>query len=291
MNRPTTAQFLAALARTEQLAPAPRTLGRVLQLLHDADSALHAIADLISRDAALAVEVLRCANSAYYSRGTRAGAIDEAIHVIGFHETIRIVSLVVIRQTTHRDLACYGIAAEDFWSESVFNGLFLEALARRTGAADPGEAYTAGLLRFIGRLALDQTIQDFGGGLCWDGHTPLPAWEQAVVGVTQAEAGALLLRKWQFPPTISAAVGAQDVESVASERLIVPLSSAMNFTARVLTAGTDRAAIESTAIPPPAWPAEHPLLARHPLSVEVLAEIRAEARAAFLEIRQNLYPE
>jgi HD-like signal output (HDOD) protein len=289
MILPTKEQFLAALARTEQLSPAPRTLGRALRLLRDPDSGLAAIAELISRDSALAVDVLRCANSAYYSRETRVADVTEAVHVIGFHETIRLVSLVATNHTTNRDLGSYGIGAEDFWAESLFNGLLLEALAKHTGATDPGEAYTTGLLRLIGRLAINQVIQDLGGGLFWDGATPMSEWERENVGLTQAEVGGQLLRKWEFPEATTLAVEIQDFTTLPDADTQLPLVQAAHFVACVFPAGGGLAAIEaSTNAVSPACE-DHPFATAHGVTVEMFSTIRADAHRAFIGVRETLY--
>jgi hypothetical protein len=92
-------------------------------------------------------------------------------------ETIRILNLAVAKIVSSRDLGCYGIIASDFWAESLFNGLFMQELAKATGENDPEEAYTAGLLRFIGRLAINQTIENLHSGIFWDGSESLTDWE------------------------------------------------------------------------------------------------------------------
>lgn len=291
MQRPTHQQYLAALAKIERLSAAPRVLGSVLHLLRDPDSALHAVSDLINRDPALAADVLRCANSAYYSRGTRVAAIGEAIQVIGFHETVRLVSLVVIRQTTHRDLISYGIAAEDFWAESLFSGICLETLVRRTGAADPGAAYTTGLLRFIGRLTIDQTIADLGGGVCWDGVESVTGWERTQVGLTQAAAGALLLGRWQFPTVVVRAVEAQETLPESWHTLGEPLGAALNALALMLPAGQTLAGLESPELAVAPLPSGHPTVVTHGLTVADLAEVCASAQRDFIAVRRELYPD
>ena len=128
---PTKDQFLAAISKTERLVPAPRMLARATQLLRTPESDLGDISELISRDSALVIDVLRCANSAYYALGWRVSAVSEAVQIIGFRETIRLLNLVAAHQTTNRDLGSYGIAAEDFWAESLFSGLFLNGLRRQ----------------------------------------------------------------------------------------------------------------------------------------------------------------
>lgn len=289
MSFPTKIQLLELIDKTEKLAPAPRTLGRALKLLRDPDSGLGDIVELINRDSALAADVLRCANSAFYGRNTRIAAVGEAVQVIGFHETVRLVSLVAIHSTTNRDLGSYGIAAEDFWTESLFNGLYFDTLAKHTGGIDAGEAYTAGLLRFIGRLAIDKAIHDLGGGLFWNGQTPLSDWERSSVGLTQAETGAGLLRRWKFPESIVLAVEAQDSAPADLPGAEHALVLAMNFVAHALPAGRPVSS-PTTMLPDlPDDPTGHPFAVAHDLTADTLAEIRTEAQRAFVAIRETLY--
>jgi len=286
---PTKEEILAALAKTDRLIPAPRTLSRALQLLRNPDSGLDDIAELICRDSALAVDVLRCANSAFYNRKERITNVAAAVQVIGFRETIRLVNLVAVRQTTDRNLGSYGIAAEDFWAESLFSGLFLETLAHRVPALDAGEAYTTGLLRFVGRLAIDQALQDFGGSLFWDGTTPLAAWERENVGLTQAEVGSQLLRKWEFSEQMVLAIQMQEFAVPDEAAADHPLVAAMHFTAQVLPAGRTLASIEASVTLAAGGLEQNPFATAHGLIPATMAELLGETRAAFLTIHETLY--
>lgn len=289
MNIPTKEQLLAAIATTGKLLPAPRTLGRALQLLRDPDSGLEAIAELIRADSALAADVLRYANSAYYNRQAKVSVIGEAVQVIGVRETTRLLSLAAVQQTTHRHLGSYGIAAEDFWAESLCNGLFLETLAARAAGIDAGEAYTTGLLRFIGRLAIDQALQDLGSSLFWDGAQPLAEWEREYVGLTQAEVGARLLRDWNFPETMVQAVGAQDAVGASDEAPGPLLVRAAHFAAQVLPAGRGRAILEASEHGDVFVPEDHPFARNFALNAAAIHEVCREAHRAFRTICESLY--
>lgn len=280
--------FRAALARIESLAPAPRTLGRALQLLRNPESGLQAIAHLISCDSAIAVDVLRCANSAYYSRTAAIVDVGEALQVIGFQEAIRLVSMVTSHQMTHRNLGCYGIEAGDFWAESLFNGLFVEALAKRMAVVDPGEAYTAGLLRFIGRIAINQVLDELGGNLFWDGSIPLSAWERDYVGCTQAEVAGWLLRKWSFPERIVVALESQDAPSLGGAAADEPLAQCVHFAAQILPAGTGLKNIEIIARSGVSIPERHPLTEELRLTDESVSEMLQELHVAFLAVSKTL---
>jgi HD-like signal output (HDOD) protein len=216
-TRPTTAEFLSALKHIERFSPAPVILAKALKLLRDPQSDIDSIALLVGRDAALVADIIRCANSANYGGGTNS-SIGDAVQRIGMKETIRILNLSVAKIVSSRDLGCYGIIASDFWAESLFNGLFMRELARATSENDPEEAYTAGLLRFIGRLAINQTIENLHSGIFWDGSESLTDWEVESVGLPQSEAGAILLGTWNFPERIIQAIGAQNEPATLKER-------------------------------------------------------------------------
>ena len=210
-------QFLLAIARIEKFSPAPMILARAMKLLRDPQSDVDSIAQLVRRDPSLVADIIRCANSVYYGGGEAAQSIEGAVQKIGFRETISLLNVAVSRVTASQDLRSYGISADDFWAESLFNGLFLRNLAIASGTVDSDEAYTVGLLRFIGRLAINQVISDLGGGLFWQGKESIAEWERQSVGFVQSEAGAILLAKWQFPREMVQAIAGQEAPTQLPE--------------------------------------------------------------------------
>ena len=228
-------QFLIAIARIEKFSPAPLILARAMKLLRDPQSDIASIASLVGSDPSLTADIIRCANSAYYGVSEPIRTIDQAVQKIGFRETIHLLNLAVARLTASRDLVSYRISADDFWAESLFNGVFLRNLAAKTACAEADEAYTVGLLRFIGRLAICQSIQDLGVGLVWSGDRPIGRWEKESVGFVQAQAGAILLAKWQFPPGLIQAIAGQDAPAQLRERSC--LAEALCFASTLLPQG------------------------------------------------------
>jgi HD-like signal output (HDOD) protein len=284
--KPSKEQFLIAIARIETFSAAPRILSRALTMLRDPESDLDSIATLVGSDSALAADIIRCANSAFYgSGGPRVQTIGQAVQKIGFRETIRRLNLTVSRITAGRNLDCYGIFADDFWAENLFNGLFLFALAEQTGAADPDEAYTVGLLRFIGRLAINQSIHDLGGGLFWVGEQRITEWELENVGFSQASAGALLLSKWQFPDEMVQAISGQD----APATLPAPnwLADALYFTSAMLPQGAGAPFDASLAAPVTTPPIGSDFMHRNGLSAEIVEKLMGKTRKNFEEVRKS----
>jgi HD-like signal output (HDOD) protein len=228
-------QFRLAVDRIEKFSPAPAILARSLTLLRDPHSDIADIAKLVGSDPSITADLIRCANSVFYGSGEPNQTIGEAIQKIGSNETIRLLNLAVTRVVAKQHLGCYGISADDFWAESLFNGLFLRNLTSAAGRGDAEQAYTVGLLRFLGRLAINQAIEDHGGGLFWGGNEPISAWEQQSVGFVQAQAGATLLGKWKFSAEMIHAIGGQDDPASLPEPSW--LAEALQFTSRLFPQG------------------------------------------------------
>jgi HD-like signal output (HDOD) protein len=280
-RKPTPEQIQAAIGHVESFSPAPRILGRALVLMRDAQCDVDTVAGLIRGDPALAGEIIRIANSAYFSGEQRVQSVEHALQRIGFREAMRLLTLAVSRIVTLGNLSYYSIAAEDFWAESLFNGLFMEELARTTGAAETGDAYTAGLLRYIGRLAINQSIDACGGGVCWLGTETLTQWETDNVGLTHAAAGAMLLRRWKFPEEMVVACEGQERPAL----LPAPswLASALFFVSSVIPQDFDQ----------PFAPVLSPIADSdflHPNGLTVLSVEKtfASACTAYHAIRQSL---
>jgi len=187
------------------LPSAPKVLPRLKELLSDGNSAMHEIVALIRLDPGIAARVLQVANSAYFSKGVRCFTVDEAVNRVGYGAVYELVSLAVSSQVLVRSLDVYGIEADDLWKLSVAGAIAAELLALRT-QQDRDVAYTIGLLHCVGMVAIDEWALRSGCKLTLK-HTGFPREavesERAFFGFTQAEAGAALLRHWDFPASMT----------------------------------------------------------------------------------------
>ena len=278
----TQAEFLAAISRIEKFSPAPRILSRALRLLRDLQSDIHGIAALVSSDPALAADIIRCSNSAFYSAGSSVESVEQAVAKIGFKETMRLLNLAVARIASGRELRGYGISADDFWAESLFNGLFLQALAEQTRGADPDEAYTVGLLRFIGRLAINQCVEKIGEEFFWVGNETIAQWERETVGFPQAKAGAILLANWQFSAKTVQAIEGQDAPGALAERSW--LAEALCFASELVPQGLGAPFNLALSSPVPDEPRRDAFMHENGLTVESVDALLAKTRENFAEV-------
>ncbi len=285
--KPSKQQFLEAIAKIERFSPAARVLSQAMRLLKTDTADIEDIANLIRSDSALIADVLRGANSAYYGVGEKVSSLDRAIQKIGFNECIRLLKLAVAHSLSARDLDCYGLEAELFWAESLFNGLFLEVAAECTGAIDTDTAHTTGLLRYVGRLAINQCLHDFGVGLFWDRQMPISEWESENVGFSQSEAGAHLLRTWRFPEEIVSAIEWQSTpeQSPSPSQLL----SCLAFVSKVLPEGFSALSIAKAVKAEEVSVPECEFVTQHNVTPEKLSEWLALAWDRFNDINSNLY--
>lgn len=203
--KPTHAEFLQALAKIEKLSSAPMVLARAMSLVNNPNAHARELMTVIGTDAALVADVLRLANSAARAPGNPIGALDEAITRLGFREVYRLLCLSLSRGIFCTPLAAYGLDAAEFWASSVRAAVLMESLAPWT-SLDPSRAYTTGLLHGVGRLAINQVLQDFGYTSVHDPAVPTEHWERDTVGIDHGEAGSLLLQRWGFPNDMAQAL-------------------------------------------------------------------------------------
>lgn len=189
----------------ENLPSAPRVLPRLKHLLCDGNTAMEEVVEMVRLDPGIAARVLQFGNSAYFSHGLRCYTVDEAVQRVGYDQIYELVSTAVASQVLVRPVAAYGLEADDLWASSIACALAAESIAEQTNA-DRNIAYTVGLLHSIGMVVIDEWTARNRPDLRFLGRNlPLEACEaeRAVLGFHQAEAGAALLRSWDFPSAMT----------------------------------------------------------------------------------------
>ena len=202
------------------LPAAPLILSRLGQLLLDLDSGLDDITELLRHDAALTTHIIRIANSAAYNTTVPFSSLEEALARVGLSEVYRHAGFAAVAQLADRSLPFYGITGAQLRENSLLTALAMEALAGAAGL-DPRAAYTAGLLRSTGKIALDRLTRDraYRSDYTVRGHGPLGEWEIGFVGLTNCEAAGIILDMWHFPSKTIAAIRDHYAPTAASAEL------------------------------------------------------------------------
>lgn len=173
----------------------------VIRLAEDDDASIGDMADVISNDPGLAARLLRLANSAAYNRGQEVTNLRTAAGLMGIH-TLKMVTLGF---TLVADLSTEQFDSTLVWRRSLATSVLARQFAGDCNAELADDAFVAGLLANIGKLALageaayTDWIKAFGP---WMSRSQ----ELDLLGFTSDEVTARILDGWGLPPSLSAAV-------------------------------------------------------------------------------------
>jgi HD-like signal output (HDOD) protein len=182
------------------LPPYPAVALRVQQLVAAGSFDFGELARAVGLDAALAADVLRCANSAMFSRGKPIVELQQAVTTIGSEQVARIALASGLAAHAQSAGALASIRRE-IWIESVASAVISQELARVRGlAADV--AFVAGLLHEFGNVvvctALERILAQRPGPELHARETWL-----ALLDRHHVAAGHLLARRWGLPPVVA----------------------------------------------------------------------------------------
>ena len=143
---------------------------------------------------------------------------------MGLTEVYRLTGFAAIAQVSDSTLWRYNVTGPQLRENSLLTALIMEALARAAGV-DPRAAYTAGLLRSIGKIALDRLTRDRAYGEAAI-KGPLAEWESGFIGLNNCEAAAIIMEEWRFPGDTIAAIRDHYVPAAPAPALTVLLNLA-----------------------------------------------------------------
>ena len=182
-----------------RLPAMPQILHRLMSLCQSDTAGMAELAELVGSDAAMSTKVLGIANSAAFQRGQPCTDLLQALNTLGTDMLKTLVISEAVAQAVHAFPHARGIDLRSFWQHALNSAVMAREIARRTGYAQPEEAYLGGLLHDIGRLALLAAApNDYSTHFLAEDDAALCDLEQRHLHITHAEAGAWLIERWQL---------------------------------------------------------------------------------------------
>jgi HD-like signal output (HDOD) protein len=218
----------------KQLPSGPRLMAEIGQMLRDPSTDTDEIIHVLRRDAAMVARILRVANSAAFARTEPIGSIEEAVLTIGFAEVHRVVGAIAAFQLGDRPLSLHGISGARFRENALLTACVMKQFANLTGL-DPQAFYTAGMLRTLGIILMEREASRNARSvqpLKSSGNQDLMAWQRKNWGVDSSAVTAKILRHWNMPGEIAAAVECHLIPSEFPAREATLLRLAAAVTAR-----------------------------------------------------------
>jgi putative nucleotidyltransferase with HDIG domain len=203
------------VSRMRTLPSRPSLYLEVMRELRSSNANAKVVGELVAKDLAISTKLIQVVNSAYYGLAQQVTEAADAILLLGMETTASLILSIEAFARFDKVKPLY-FSIDRVWkhSQSVAHSAkkIAEAMTNDTSIAK--DAFTAGLLHDVGKLALALNFEEqYQGALKLAEKNNLQAWEveTEVFGASHAEAGAYLLSLWGLPLPI--------IEAVASHHL------------------------------------------------------------------------
>ena len=242
------AQTLEDLQKLQQI-PALQSLAQgFLRAATRTDGSVEEVVEVVEKDPALCMRVLRMANSAFVKPEKKIEDIFTAVQMLG----LRRVSAAAQALFTMRDAHAMagGLDWRHLWVHALATAAIAEELEQRLGRPAGQQLYMAALLHDVGKIVLSTVAPETYGAVLGEvlaGGSRLDVLEQERFGVGHAEAGVIFARHGHLPDEVVEAIAhhAAPAEAQAHRRTVAIVNLA-NFLSKTYGLGFSGARLDET---------------------------------------------
>ncbi len=200
------------VASSVNLVTLPVIFERVKRVIDDPDSSVADLAQVIATDPAITARLLKLVNSAYLGLGAQVDSLLHTATLLGMnpiHDLVLASSVVDTFDRVRPEL----MDVSKFWRAGVFRSLAAAALARKSGAADPGRVFTLALMSDLGHMVLFLKVPELAAQA--KEQTRDQPWKRAwvereLIGCDFAQVGGALMDAWKLPASFGAVIRQQN---------------------------------------------------------------------------------
>jgi putative nucleotidyltransferase with HDIG domain len=194
----------AILGTIESIPTLPIISQKIMEITGDEDASFKKLVGIVEKDQALAVKILKVANSAFYGLLSKVTSLEHALVVLGTNQ----VKSVVLGSSVH------GFFSDDnkgpfdrtrFWKHAIICSQVAEFLGKHFKVGKDDSLFLAGLIHDVGKVILDKyfheeflQIMDHVSSA----GTTFSEAESQVLGTTHYQVAAKLLKQWKFPDMV-----------------------------------------------------------------------------------------
>jgi len=169
---------------------------RIGQAVNKDDSDARSIANLIETDPAIALKIVKAANSARYGGISQIATVTEAVARLGLHNTRFLVVTFALRELFRTESKQLEKRMLSLWEHCRRVAALSQVLGDRVGKFNSHEALLAGLVHDIGCLAVIAYARDFPE------VTENPAALESSIQTLRGQLSGMILSTWQMPEAL-----------------------------------------------------------------------------------------
>ena len=198
--------FDRLLARINEMPVLPHVVFKVMEISGGSESPDAELERVIVVDPGFSSRLITLANSAYYALPRKVTSVREAIGFLGFKAIRQLAMTVGVFDMFIGKNDKDSLRRRRWWRQSVDTAVCCRFLADRTKLLCVDDAYTCGLLHFIGKTLLDRFGEDSYEKveLLQEHEVDCRRAEQAVLGCNHIKLAVGAAEKWGFPEELVA---------------------------------------------------------------------------------------
>jgi HD-like signal output (HDOD) protein/signal transduction histidine kinase len=190
-----------------RLPAMPQILLKLIEQCQSDDVGMSELAELISKDAGMAGKILAIANSSAYHRNNRKVGLEHSLMTLGVEMIKTLVISESVLQVFNNFSHSSSTDLRSFWKHSLSSAVLAREIASAMTYSHLEEAYLAGLLHDVGRLALLSTAnKEYAANFLARDDEALSEIEEQTFRITHQEAGAWLIERWNLDSFLSDSV-------------------------------------------------------------------------------------
>jgi len=186
------------------LPPIPAVMMELIQALGDKNIELRALANIISKDPLMSMNVLKVSNSAFYRLPNKVATVEHAVKLLGIKEITGICIACGAYQSLKPPQNVETFDLNDFWRHSVATGVVSRRLSQELEILDHNVLYFLGLLHDVGKVILDRVAHDIYKIVIQtsrEENITIHEAEKRLIGESHDIVGGWLMEKWRLPFT------------------------------------------------------------------------------------------
>ena len=190
-----------------RLPAMPQILLKLIELCQTEEVGMSALAELVSKDPGMAGKILSIANSSAYHRNSRKFGLEHSLMTLGVEMIKTLVISESVFQVFNNFTHSNSTDLRAFWKHSLSSAVLAREIAELIRYPHVEEAYLAGLMHDVGRLALLATApKEYGANFLAKDDETLCEIEERTLRITHQEAGAWLIERWNLDSFLSDSV-------------------------------------------------------------------------------------